>query len=72
MIYELLFPLRHEASWLGFLNVLRYVPFRIIAATVTSMLMSFVLSPWFIRELQKKQIGQVIREEGPETHKVKS
>ena len=38
MLYELLFPLRHDAQWLGFLNVLRYVPFRTIAATVTAML----------------------------------
>ena len=28
MIYELLFPLRHDATWLRWLNVLRYVPFR--------------------------------------------
>src|SRR6185312_4329588 len=65
VIYELLFPLRHEASWLGWLNVLRYVPFRIIAATMTAMLLSFLLAPWFIRELQKKQIGQVVRADGP-------
>jgi phospho-N-acetylmuramoyl-pentapeptide-transferase len=71
LILEFLYPLRTAADWLGFLNVLRYVPFRIIAATITAMLLSFVLSPWFIRELQKKQIGQVIRSDGPETHKVK-
>ena len=70
MIYELLYPLRHSASWLGWLNVLRYVPFRVIAATMTSMVLCFVLSPWFIRELQKKQIGQVVRDDGliPEGH----
>ncbi len=72
MIYELLYPLRHEAAWLGWLNVLRYVPFRVIAATVSAMLLSFVLAPWFIRELQKKQIGQVVRSDGPESHKIKS
>jgi phospho-N-acetylmuramoyl-pentapeptide-transferase len=72
VIYELLYPLRYSASWLGWLNVLRYVPFRIIAATITAMLISFLLSPWFIRELQKKQIGQVIRDVGPESHKKKS
>ena len=72
MLYELLFPLRHSADWLGFLNVLRYLPFRTIAATVTAMLFAFLLSPWFIRELQRKQIGQVIRKDGPETHKLKS
>jgi phospho-N-acetylmuramoyl-pentapeptide-transferase len=72
VLYELLFPLRHDASWLGWLNVLRYVPFRAIAATVTAMLLAFVLSPWFIRELRRKQIGQVVRSDGPETHKIKS
>jgi phospho-N-acetylmuramoyl-pentapeptide-transferase len=72
VLYELLFPLRHDASWLGWLNVLRYVPFRAIAATVTAMLLAFVLSPWFIRELRRKQIGQIVRSDGPETHKIKS
>lgn len=70
MIYELLYPLRHSVSWLGWLNVLRYVPFRIIASTITAMLICFSFSPWFIRELQKKQIGQVVREAGsiPDGH----
>ena len=72
MIYELFYPLRYHASWLGWLNVLRYVPFRVIAATVSAMLFSFSISPWFIRELQKKQIGQVIRVLGPESHLSKS
>jgi phospho-N-acetylmuramoyl-pentapeptide-transferase len=72
VLYELLFPLRHDSEWLGFLNVLRYVPFRTIAATVTAMLLAFILAPWFIRELQRKQIGQVVRDDGPATHKIKS
>ena len=72
MIYELLYAMRHEASWLGWLNVLRYIPFRIIAATLTAMMISFFVSPWFIRELQKKQIGQVVRADGPEGHKIKA
>ena len=70
MIYELLYSLRHVPG-LGWLNVVRYVPFRIIAATVSAMLLSFALSPWFIRVLQRKQIGQVIREDGPESHHAK-
>jgi phospho-N-acetylmuramoyl-pentapeptide-transferase len=70
VIYELLYPL-HRYAHLRWLNVLRYVPFRVIAATITAMLLSFVLAPWFIRELQKKQIGQVVRSDGPATHFVK-
>lgn len=72
MIYELLYPLSHQFGWASVLNVLRYVPFRIIMATITAMTMSFVLAPWFIRELQKKQIGQVVRKDGPESHHVKA
>ena len=72
MIYELLYPLSHRYGWAGFLNVLRYIPFRTIAATITAIVMSFLLAPWFIRELQRKQIGQVVRAEGPESHRVKA
>jgi phospho-N-acetylmuramoyl-pentapeptide-transferase len=72
MIYELLYPLRHDGWWLRWLNVLRYVPFRIIASTMTAMFLSFFVSPWFIRALKRKQIGQVVRTDGPETHLVKS
>lgn len=65
MIYYLLYP---YADDLGFLNVLRYVPFRVLAATLTAMFLTFGLYPWFIRALQKKQVGQVVRKEGPESH----
>jgi phospho-N-acetylmuramoyl-pentapeptide-transferase len=67
VLYELLYPL-HRYAHLRWLNVLRYVPFRVIMATLTAMIISFVVAPWFIRELQKKQIGQVVRSDGPETH----
>jgi phospho-N-acetylmuramoyl-pentapeptide-transferase len=72
LIYELFYPLKHHYSWLKWLNVLRYVPFRTIMATITAMLITFVLAPWFIRELRRKQIGQVVRKEGPESHLVKA
>ncbi len=68
MIYTLLYGLRGKAPWLNWLNVLRYIPFRAIAATLTAMFMSFALGPWFIRTLQEKQIGQVVRDDGPESH----
>ncbi len=68
MLYELLFPLRLEADWLSWLRVLRYVPFRVIMAMLTSMFICFTLSPWFIKRLQTRQIGQAIRDDGPESH----
>ena len=52
MIYELLYPLSTQFGWASVLNVLRYVPFRIIMATLTAMLLCFFLAPWFIRRLQ--------------------
>ena len=72
MIYELFYPLKFHYGWLSWLNVLRYIPFRTIMATITAMMLTFVLAPWFIRELRRKQIGQVVRAEGPETHRVKA
>jgi phospho-N-acetylmuramoyl-pentapeptide-transferase len=67
VIYYLLYPL-HEQPGLSFLNVLRYVPFRALAATMSAMLLTFGLYPWFIRTLQSKQIGQVVRQDGPASH----
>ncbi len=67
MIYEWLYPL-HEYPSLGFLNVLRYLPFRVICSLLTALLLTFGLYPWFIKRLQKRQIKQVIRKDGPESH----
>jgi phospho-N-acetylmuramoyl-pentapeptide-transferase len=71
VIYELLFPLSRHYSWAGVFNVLRYTPFRAIMATITAMLMSFLVAPWFIQKLRGKQISQIIREEGPDSHHAK-
>ncbi|MEY4513195.1 MAG: hypothetical protein RLZZ450_5317 [Pseudomonadota bacterium] len=67
MIYYFLFPLSENPA-VSYLNVLRYVPFRVLAATTTAMFLTFGLYPWFIRHLQTKQIGQVVRKDGPESH----
>lgn len=45
--------------------------FRAIAALLTALVTCLVLYPWLIRQLQLKQIGQVVRDEGPETHYAK-
>jgi phospho-N-acetylmuramoyl-pentapeptide-transferase len=67
VIYYFFYPLSAHPA-LSFLNVLRYIPFRVLAATMTAMLLTFGLYPWFIRRLQSKQIGQVVRKDGPESH----
>ena len=45
------------------LNVFRYPSFRIIVALATALAITSLLYPWFIRRLQERQIGQVVREE---------
>ncbi|MSP24531.1 MAG: phospho-N-acetylmuramoyl-pentapeptide-transferase [Myxococcales bacterium] len=72
MIYELFYPLKYHYASLKWLNVLRYIPFRTIMATLTAMVLTFLLAPWFIRELRRKQIGQVVRADGPASHFAKA
>jgi phospho-N-acetylmuramoyl-pentapeptide-transferase len=55
----------------GPLNVFRYPSFRIIAGTLTALVISFILYPWLIRQLTTRAIGQVIREEMSEAHQKK-
>ncbi|MDB2446998.1 phospho-N-acetylmuramoyl-pentapeptide-transferase [bacterium] len=65
MLYELLNNLSSDFS---FFNVTKYITFRAMIAMLSALFISFVFSPWFIKKLQKKQIGQVIRSDGPESH----
>ncbi|MDT8421655.1 MAG: phospho-N-acetylmuramoyl-pentapeptide-transferase [Desulfuromonadales bacterium] len=65
MLYHLLYPLHTEYS---VLYVFRYITFRTIYATITALVISFILGPWLIRTLSKMQIGQSIRKVGPESH----
>ncbi len=54
------------------LNVARYITFRTAAASTTALIISLVVGPWLIRRLREFQIGQVIRQEGPQTHRTKA
>lgn len=49
-------------------RVFRYITFRTFSATLTALLISLALGPWLIRRLRQYNIGQHIREEGPESH----
>lgn len=69
MLYHLLFPL-HE--YVSVLNVTRYITFRTAAASITALFLSLVLGPWMIRKLREFQVGQVIRHEGPASHRAKA
>jgi phospho-N-acetylmuramoyl-pentapeptide-transferase len=57
--------LRHE---LHALNVFRYVTTRSVGAAVTAFVLGMALYPWFIRQMQARRFGQVVRRDGPESH----
>ena len=65
MLYHLLYPLHTEFSAL---YVFRFITFRTIYATITALVLSFLLGPWVIERLSSLQIGQTIRKVGPESH----
>ena len=49
-------------------NVFSYLTFRAILGVLTSLLLSLYLGPKLIAALQRMQIGQVVRNDGPESH----
>lgn len=60
------------AEWLtqfdaGF-NVFSYLTLRAILATLTALLIAILIGPAMIRWLQRLQIGQTIRDDGPQSH----
>jgi phospho-N-acetylmuramoyl-pentapeptide-transferase len=69
MLYHLLYPFHTQMSAL---NVTRYITFRTAAASLSALAISLALGPWMIRKLHEFQIGQVIRQEGPSTHRPKA
>ena len=69
MLYFLLLPLADRVAGLG---VVRFITFRTAAASMTALALSLLLGPWVIRRLRQFQIGQVVRQDGPSSHKQKA
>src|SRR3954469_19342040 len=69
MLYHLLYPFHTQIS---VLNVTQYITFRTAASTLSALAISLAFGPWLIRTLREFQIGQVIRQEGPQTHRPKA
>jgi phospho-N-acetylmuramoyl-pentapeptide-transferase len=72
ILYEFLYPLNHLWAPLRVLNVFQYITFRTAYASLTALLISLLLGPWLIARLREFQIGQHIREEGPQSHQKKA
>lgn len=65
LLYRKLFP------YFSFFRIFRYVTFRCVFASLTALLIGLLIGPWLIQRLREFQIGQYIREEGPQHHQKK-
>src|ERR1051325_1082920 len=72
-LYELLYTHFKDKDWylVKALNVFQYVTFRTAYATITALLISLLFGGKLINALRQWNVGQQIREEGPQGHQVK-
>lgn len=70
MLYWLLFE--RLSPTFGPLRLFGMVTFRVASASLLAMLICIVLGPWLIARLRQFQIGQYIREDGPQWHQKKA
>jgi phospho-N-acetylmuramoyl-pentapeptide-transferase len=66
--YEYLFRLYPHSAF----RIFQYSTFRTAMASITALLLSILLGPWLIARLREFQIGQHIREDGPQSHQKKA
>jgi phospho-N-acetylmuramoyl-pentapeptide-transferase len=63
-------------QWLGHdvraFNVFNYITLRAVLATLTALVISFMVGPAMIRKLTAYKIGQAVRDDGPQTHLAKA
>lgn len=65
MLYHLLYPLSTD---LKFFNLFKYITFRSFIAFLLATVISILWGKIFIDFMKKKQFGQIIRDDGPESH----
>jgi len=53
-------------------NAFSYITLRTVLASMTSLMISFMVGPAMIRKLTAYKIGQSVRSDGPQTHLVKA
>src|SRR5215831_13547133 len=73
LLYDLIYNHFKDKEWfiVKALNVFQYVTFRTAYAVITALLGSLLLGGKLIEGLRKWNIGQQIREEGPQGHMAK-
>src|SRR5690348_5162234 len=70
MLYFLLYEQLYR--YVSPFRVFRYTTFRTGFASLTALFLCIALGPWLINRLRQFQIGQYIREEGPQSHQKKA
>lgn len=65
LLYQKLFP------YYRLFRIFRYLTFRTVFASLTALLIGLLIGPFVIERLREFQIGQYIREEGPQSHQKK-
>jgi phospho-N-acetylmuramoyl-pentapeptide-transferase len=68
----MLYYLHYLSNYWPILNVTRYITFRTAAASLTALAIGLFVGPWMIHKLREFQIGQVIRQDGPASHRAKA
>ena len=79
MLYHLLYEWLYlsfsaqagESYFVKILNVFQYVTFRTAYASITSLLISLISGKYVIAYLRRLNVGQQIREDGPQSHQAK-
>ena len=53
-------------------NVFNYITLRAVLATLTALIISFIVGPKMIKKLTQYKVGQAVRDDGPQTHLIKA
>jgi phospho-N-acetylmuramoyl-pentapeptide-transferase len=56
------------SQYFHFFSVFQYITLRAVLGTLTALLIAFIVGPVMIRKLSFHQMGQPIRDDGPQTH----
>jgi len=68
----LLYLAEYLSQYYSGFNVFQYLTLRAILGVLTALVISFLVGPEMIRRLGRYQIGQPVRDDGPQTHLVKA
>ncbi len=64
----LLFLADYLEKYVGAFRVFQYLTLRAILGVLTALAISLLVGPWMIRRLSYHQIGQHVRNDGPQSH----